>query len=113
MRQLQAARLTRLVSLQRRAAGQGPRGQALEQWDTVEASIWAGVEPLRGRDYFAAGQMQSPADVLVIMHWRAGVEPGMRIVDGDDVYEIVTPVDVGGRRITLELMCVAGVRGAR
>lgn len=102
-----------MVSLQRRATGQGPRGQALESWQTVVQSMWAGVEPMRGRDYFAAGQMQVPTDVRVVIRWRAGVEPGMRIVDGDQVYEIVMPVDVGGRRVTLELMCVSGVRGAR
>lgn len=113
-RHVTSRRLDRLVTLQRRTAGTGPRGQAPETWVDVATGVWAGVEPIRGREFFAAGQQQLPVDARVIMRWRNDVEAGMRVVDGADVWEVATtPINPDSANVTIELMCVAGVRGAR
>ncbi len=112
-RHITTRRLDRLVTLQRRAAGTGSRGQAQDTWVDVAAGIWAGIEPIRGREYFAAGQQQHAVDARVVMRWRADVLPGMRVVDGDNLWEVISVIDVDASGISTELMCVAGIRGAR
>ena len=113
-RHITSRRLDRLVTIQRRATGLGPRGQASETWVNVATGVWAGIEPIRGREYFAAGEQQLPVDARVVMRWRDDVAAGMRVVDGDNTWEVATqPINTDSANVSLELMCVAGVRGAR
>mgnify|MGYP000231653578 CR=1 FL=1 len=113
-RQTTTARLDRQISVQQRTAGVDARGQAAETWTNVLTGVWACQEPLRAREYFAAGTMQVPTDVRYTIRYRTGITAGMRVVDAGTPYEIAgNPIDVDGQRRTLELMCIAGTRGAR
>jgi SPP1 family predicted phage head-tail adaptor len=91
----------------------GQRAAAAPTWSPV-ATVWAQVQPLRGREFFAAGAIQSEATVRFRLRWRAGVTSAMRVVWRGMAYAIVAPpVDVDGGCQTLELMCAAGVRDSR
>lgn len=104
-----AGDLCERITLQQRAAGVDSLGQESTTWSAV-ATVWARVEPLRGREFFAAGQVQSPVDARITIRHRAGVLPSMRALHGSQPYDITAVVDVDARGHTLELMCVAGVR---
>lgn len=108
----EAGRLNQRVTLQQRAAGVDALGQELTTWSDV-ATVWAEVQPLRGREYFAAGQLQSAVDVRVRIRWRAGVVPAMRVVWRGEPMEIVSVIEPDAAKVSLELMCVSGVRDGR
>lgn len=55
------------------------------------ASIWAAVEPLSARDLIAAQAAQSEATARVVIRYRAGVLPTMRIVHRGETYSIEGP----------------------
>lgn len=113
-RQTQAAARRTQISIQHRVDTVNSRGEVIPAWADLHTGIWAAREPLRGRDYFAAGQMQTPADVRFTARWRPGITPLMRVMHAGQPYDIVgEPIDVDGRRVTIELMCVAGVRDGR
>jgi len=97
------------VSLQRRQAGQDALGQAVETWDTV-AEIWAQAQPLRGRSWFAAGQVQSGVDVVFRIAMRAGVAPTWRVMWRGQAHEIVSVIEPDGAGQYLELMCATVVK---
>jgi len=106
--------LTRRISIQQRVDVDNGRGEPIPTWQDLYTGVWAGKAPLRGREYFAAGQMQTPADVRYRLRFLPGITAAMRVVDGGQAFDIVgEPIDVNGMGITLELMCTSGVRDGR
>ena len=87
-------------------------GASADTWTEV-ATVWAKVQALRGREYFAGEQMQEAVDYRVVIRARAGVDRTMRVVWGAVTMDIVGVVEVGERREYIELMCMSGVRNAR
>jgi SPP1 family predicted phage head-tail adaptor len=111
---LKSGSLDQRLTLQQRAAGVSvDLGEAAGAWAGV-ATVWAQAQPLRGREFFASGQMQQALDVRFRIRWRAGVLASMRVLWRGEPYEIVgEPINVDGARVVLELMCVKGVRDGR
>lgn len=106
---MQAGKLNQRVLIEQRTAGVDALGQELTSWTTV-ADTWAAAKPLRGREFFAAGQMQSEVSIKFSIRWRAGIEPTMRLTWRGQPHEIISVIDVEGARQVLELMCLDGVR---
>lgn len=105
-----AGELDQRVTLQQRASGQDSLGQASGAWQDV-ATVWARREPLRGRELFAAGEMQASADVRFTIRWRTAVTASMRVLWNSVPHDIVgEPIDVDSGGHTLELMCATGLR---
>ena len=109
---LNAGQLDQRVTLQARVAGVDARGQGTETWADL-ATVWAQVTPLRGREYFAAGQTQTPADVRMRLRYRADVTPAHRVVWRGVPHDIVSVADMMAGAEMLELLCVAGVKDGR
>ena len=105
-----AGDLDQRITLQQRSTALDALGQATESWVDV-ATVWASAQPLRGREFFAAGAMQSEASVRFRIRHRAGVTGAMRVLWRGVAHALVAePIDVDGGRHTLELMAAAGVR---
>ena len=112
---LAAGELNERVTLQQRdTTSQNSLGENVAAWVDVGTSIAAKVEPISGREYFAAAQMQSTIDVRFTIRHRAGVLPTMRVMWRGNAYDIVgEPIDPNARREWLELMTVHGKRDGR
>lgn len=105
-----AGQFDQRITLQQPSAAVDGLGQRVETWSDV-VSTWARVQPLRGREFFAAGQIQSEAAVKFTIRHRAGVTGAMRVLWRGVPHAIVAePMDVDGARVALELMCSAGMR---
>ena len=66
----------------------------------------AKVEPLAGREFFAAGTTESPASVRVLIEYRVEPAANWRLDWNGGHYELVAaPMDLDARHRTLELMC--------
>jgi SPP1 family predicted phage head-tail adaptor len=110
MSPIPAGALDQRITLQHRSATLDALGQATESWVDM-ATVWASAQPLRGREFFAAGAMQSEASVRFRIRYRAGVTGAMRVLWRGEPHAIVAPpIDVDGGRHTLELMASAGLR---
>lgn len=103
------------IQLQQRAAGVSAElGEPTGAWQNVGAPVWAQAEPLRGREFFASGQMQAAVDVRFRLRWRADVQATWRVLWRGEPYDIAGhPIDVGGQQQWLELMCTKGIRDGR
>jgi SPP1 family predicted phage head-tail adaptor len=83
------------------------QGQPTSAWADV-ATVWAQALPPRGREYAAAGGVQSEAPVIFRIHYRAGLTSAMRVVWRGKPYAIVAdPIDLNGGRHTIELVCAS------
>ena len=74
------------------------------------ATVWASVEPLRGRLLFAADQANSETTGMIRLRYRQEVADAtgktLRIRHRDRLYRIDgRPIDKDGRRHELEVMC--------
>jgi len=108
-----AGNLNQRITLQQRAATQDGLGQAAGVWQDV-ATVWGRAQPLRGREFFAAGQTQAAAEVKFTIRYRAGLLPSMRVLWRGQPHDMVAPpIEVEGGREYLELMCATGVRDGR
>ena len=104
-----AGDLTQRVTLQGKSVTRAANGEEVVTWSDV-ATVWAAVLPVRGREFFAAAQMQDATDIRVRLRYRAGVTRDMRVLHGSSTYDIVSVIDPESRHEELELMCLSGVR---
>lgn len=110
---LNAGELDQRITVQSPSATVDALGQRVETWTDV-ATLWAKATPLRGREFFAAGAMQSEATVRFTIRYRAGIDGTMRVVWRSVPHAIVAePMDVDGGKVALEIMCSAGIRDGR
>jgi SPP1 family predicted phage head-tail adaptor len=75
-------------------------GGATQSYKTV-AALWAQVEWLSGGEHWRMGRPEQIATCRVTMRWRAGVDAGQRLRDGERIFDIraVSDPDDGRRRL--------------
>ena len=96
--------LTERVTLQRQQQGQDELGQLYNIWLTL-GTAWASVEPLVGREYFAAGSVQSEVTTKIRMRYRPGVTSSDRLIHEGKVYGIQSVINYKSANRDLVLMC--------
>lgn len=111
-RYLDPGEMDQRITLQQRAAGLDGLGHESGAWTDVR-TLWARARPVRGREYFAAGQTQSEVTVAFWIPFATDVVPTWRVVWRSQPYDIVSVIDADGMREHLELMCATGARDGR
>jgi SPP1 family predicted phage head-tail adaptor len=81
----------------------GSKGFTVAWRDLI--SVWASVEPLSGREFFAAHQMKAEITHRVKIRYRTDITVKMRIKHRDRVLEIESIIDKKERREELEIFC--------
>lgn len=110
---LNAGQLDRRITIQARATGVDERGQPNGAWTDV-ATVWAMPMPTKGREYFAAGQMQAEGGMAWRIRYRTDVGHEMRVLDDlGQPWGIVAPPMPSVNREWLDLFCLEGVRDGR
>jgi SPP1 family predicted phage head-tail adaptor len=97
-------KLNKRVTLQRLVNTRGTSGELVESWQD-EATVWAAVEPLSGREYWQAQEMASETSIRVRIRYRAGLVPTMRVVYGARHFEILSIIDLEEGHREMQLMC--------
>lgn len=69
------------------------------------ATVWAAVEPLQGRERYAAQQVQAETSHRVTIRYRAGLNTAMRIRFQGRMFNILAIIDPEERREQLQLLC--------
>lgn len=102
---MNAGRLRFRVDIQKPVETQNTYGEPEVVWSDVATGIWAGIEPLKGREFFAAKQVNAEIEALVIMRYRSDIKAKYRIMHGTNEYYIDTVINVDERNRELQLMC--------
>lgn len=85
---MRAGKLRHKVKIQAPGLTQDPvSGEMLPGW-TDFASVWASIEPLSARDFIAAQANQSEITARIVIRYRPGILPTMRILHRGKVYAI-------------------------
>lgn len=92
------------MSIQSATETRNGYGEAVKTWSTV-TTVWASVEPLRGRELFDAEQVQSEISHRVRVRYSGSVTPQNRLLFGSRVLEIQAVINVNERNREMQLMC--------
>ena len=84
-------------------SGRDKWGEPLDNWQPIKKGIWASKDPLLGNEYFNALTANTKVEVKFNMRYVSGITNEMRIKHGDDVYEILSAINVKG--LNRELLC--------
>ncbi len=101
---MNAGKLRHQVTIKKPIETQNSYGEPEVRWQDI-ATVWAQVEPLRGREYFASKQMVAEVEVRITIRYRSDVTAKMKIAKGTDEYLIETIINVMERNRELQLMC--------
>lgn len=110
-RQLPCKAKDQRVKLLVRSVVKDAVGQDTITWVEL-ATVWAQVQALRGREFFAAAQTQQEHSVKVRIDYRDDVDLTMRLEWRGQGYDITGVVPVG-RLDMIELICLSGVKDGR
>lgn len=78
-------------------------GGATQDFEVV-AALWGQVEWLSGGEHWRMGRPEQVASHRVTLRWRAGLDAGQRLRDGERIFDIRAVVDPeDGRR---RLICL-------
>ena len=102
---MRSGKLRRRLVIQQAVETQGTTGEMATTWSTF-ATVWGSVEPLRGREFWAAKELQAEVTTRIRIRYLEGVTPKMQVVDGDKLYWIEAVIDPEMRHIQMDLMCV-------
>ena len=109
---MRAGTLRKRVTIQQKTITRDAYGAEVIAWATY-MSGWASVEPLQGREYLEAQQVQASADVRVRMRVQPSKRPtpGMRAAYDGRIFNIITVIDTSEAGEELQLMCQEQVEG--
>lgn len=69
------------------------------------ATVWAAIEPFRGREYHAAGANQVEVTTRIRIRYRDGIDRTMIVRHGDTAFEILHIIRPEFGKKELQLMC--------
>jgi SPP1 family predicted phage head-tail adaptor len=102
---MQAGKLDRLVQLQHRVLTRNGVGEQVASYVTY-ATVWAGKRDLRGREYFAAQQINPELQATWTIRWRSDVVATDRLIDDNGTaFDLASPPAEIGRHHGLDLLC--------
>jgi len=106
---MKPGRMRHRITIQQTARTQNGFGEPIDSWSTFE-TVWASVEPLRGREFWAQQQVNSEVSIRVRMRYLSGVTSAMRILFGSRILPIESVIDQEEKHKEMQLMCSEGAK---
>lgn len=101
---MRAGELRHRVTIQISTEPQNTYGEGVPIWTTFD-NVWAAIEPLSGREYWAAQQENAEVNTRIRIRNKQGITPKMRVSWGNRIYDIMTVIRVNERDREIHLMC--------
>ena len=104
---LPAGQMRHRVTFQVLTAGSDDHGQPLRTWSAQASNVAARVTPVRAKEGDQADGLFSVGAIVVVVRYRTDITAAMRVVWRGTNYAISgAPIDVGGRKEGLEMLCI-------
>ena len=100
---MQAGRLNRRCVLQTPSTEADELGQPIPGWTDV-ATVWASIRHLSGVEAIKADAVTSTVKASIRIRYRTGLNAGMRVVHGAQVYQIEAVMPDLARREFVDLV---------
>src|SRR5690606_12283964 len=96
MKQINPGKYRHKIHFLQRVKGRDEYGEPVDEWQIFKAGIWASKDPLLGHEYFNALTTNTKVEVKFNMRYVPDITNDMRIRHGDEIYEILSAVNVKG-----------------
>jgi SPP1 family predicted phage head-tail adaptor len=97
-------KLRHRITIEETTETQDADGSVIENWSAF-ATVQSSIEPISGREYFAAQTTQADMTHRINLRYVAGVKPKMRVKFGSRIFDILSVINVNERNRELQLMC--------
>lgn len=101
---MRAGKLRHTIAIERATSEPNEIGEMIPTWAPI-ATVAASIEPLTGREYYAAQSLQSEVTTKIRLRHLPGILPSDRITHGAAIYDVLEVIDPEMRNIELVLMC--------
>ena len=102
---ISSGRLSHYVSIQQPVEVQNDYGEAIETWTNLLTGVWASIQPISGKEYWTAQQIQAEIDTRIVIRYISGLTHKMRVLNGTDEYYIRSIINPNEGNTELQLMC--------
>jgi len=99
---MNAGRMDRRITLQRKSSSQDSFGQPIETWADI-STVWAEVVPVSGNERFVSQQVIAEADTLFKIRYMSGLTPLDRVVYDGRTYDVKGVIEIGRRREGMQI----------
>jgi SPP1 family predicted phage head-tail adaptor len=98
-------RLRHRIALERAVRSDDGGGGANESWVKV-ADVWAEIRPTGGGEIVESDALTGRISHEIIMRFRTGVSPAMRLISNTRLFEIFAVIDIDERRRWIKCLCL-------
>lgn len=102
---MRAGKLRHWITIQTRTDTRDSYGEPISTWTTFD-QVWASIEPIAGREYFASKETRSQSTHRMRIRYRSGITTKMRISWDSRLFDIESILNTEERDRELILMCV-------
>lgn len=97
-------RLNKKITLQKLNSFRNEYGELNNEWQNTK-KVWAEIKPLTGKSFFSVRQVNSEVSHSIIIRYIENIQPDMRILYQDRVFDILYIIDFSEKHRMLQLMC--------
>lgn len=101
---LEAGKLRHRVVVQEKVVDRNEYGEEELDWSDID-TVWAAVEPLRGREFIEAERAGAEVTTRIRLRYRSDITAAMRVTWNSHVYDIHSVINLDGLGRELVLMC--------
>ena len=101
---IEIGKLRQRITVQQRSQSRDSYGATKKGW-THFATCWAAVEPLSGKEFWNAQQINAEITTRVRIRYREGIKPTMRILFGSHILEIKAITNPEEAKRELQILC--------
>ena len=102
---MKAGKLRHKITIQQYTDGTNDNGYPEKTW-TDFVSCWSSIEPIKGKEYFAAQTEHSKVDHIITCRYYTGITTDMRIKYNNQHFNIESILNVDERNRELQIMAV-------
>jgi len=109
---MQGGRLRHQITIESSSASKNGFGEEVLTWATY-MSTWASIDPIRGREYMEAKQVQADVDTRIRVRGQSDktLKPSMRVKFGSRYFMIISVINVVEIGKEIQLMCREQIDG--
>lgn|SRR4030065_1640189 len=100
---MRAGELRNYITIQQPTESQDANLELILTWSTF-ATVWASIEPLIGREFYAARQVNAELTGKISLRFINGITAKMRVLYDSKTYNIEAVIDVENRHKELILL---------
>ena len=100
---MNSGKLRHRITIQSKGVARDSFGAEVITWLT-EKTVWASVDPIFGREYFLAHQVQADVTHSIRIRYYEGLRPDWRILFGSRIFDIKSIINLEERGREMVLM---------